>query len=142
MADQTLRVLASQPSGSTGSSLGEKRLECSVITARASNRPTGAVEAVSAKARGDEESQAQRAGKDEQPPGGTGYGPPLVNRKPVPSIPESSGPGRSRSFSFGRRPSMSGGSPKSNKLIKPSPRQVPLPGSLRDPSVRDPSIAG
>ncbi|QRV84592.1 Smr domain protein [Ceratobasidium sp. AG-Ba] len=81
----------------------------------------------------------------------SGYGPPSVtgsrvSRKPVPPIPESSPPtsvansGRSRTFSFGRRPSVSG-SPR-NRLVKASPRNVPLPDSVRDPSVRDQSVLG
>ncbi|KAG9094286.1 hypothetical protein FRC06_010960 [Ceratobasidium sp. 370] len=58
-----------------------------------------------------------------------GHGPPSVtgsrvSRKPAPSIPESTGSGRSRTFSFGRRPSISGGSPR-NKLIKARPSPLP-----------------
>jgi hypothetical protein len=52
----------------------------------------------------------------------SGYGPPSVAsggviRKPVPSVTESAGSGRTRTFSFGRRPSVSG-SPARNRLVK------------------------
>ncbi|QRV84588.1 mucin-2 [Ceratobasidium sp. AG-Ba] len=76
----------------------------------------------------------------------SGYGPPSAeDRKPVPPIQDMLptlvvNSWRSRTFSFGRRSSVPG-NPR-NRLVKASPSNVPIPGSVRSSSVRDPSILG